>query len=171
MKKLVLVVSLLLVAACGKNEPFRPIVNPYSPYNPYPQMAPGPMQPYNPYGPNVPGGFRPQMPQQMPQQYTPFLPVDNYFRQNQQMMQMWNQMWMQWTQYASQRQLNLYNFAPFWYEFCPPYFQQMGMMPQYNYFNSNFYSWMSPQMQYGGNMQMAPNQFWGNYMGYPMYGY
>ncbi len=160
MWKLVVALFFLAVVGCGKNDGVRP-TGYYGPNGP---IAPAPNGQYpGNYGPS----FQPQMPQGYPQQYTPFLPVDNYFRQNQQMQAYWQQMWMNWQQYASVRNYNPYNFAPFWYEYCPQVWSGTPMMQVYDYYNTNFYFWANAGTQFP--TQVNPVTYWSPYAGYSQY--
>ena len=117
MKRLLLVVALLIVS-CGKNDGVRPTGPGFiPPVAPPPQFVPT----GGAGGGGFPGtgGYQPQMPQGYPNRYYPFLPVDNYFRQNQQLQLYWQQLWSRWQMYAQQRQIEIYNFYRFWYEYCP----------------------------------------------------
>lgn len=156
---------LFLALACGKNDPIRtvgyypppggPDGMPYAPppgggY--YPPGVPQVPYPYPPY----PGGgqcnqcFNPQLPPGYPPQYYPFLPVHIYIVSH-------PMIWIQWQQIAGSNQ---YNFPAFW-NWCRP---QMG--PAWDFYNSNIYSWMTPQTQFPPYAD--PGSFWQNYRGFPL---
>lgn len=165
---------LLAIAACGKNDGLRTV-----PMGPAPMgMAPAPYgySPYNPgYAPNpqygnpaygnpyfTPGG---QVPNGYGQGFYPFMPIYNYMQSNPYTQNYWGGFWNGWQNYANQNGHNQYNFPAFWYDYCP---QQWGGNQQwnnmYNYYNTNFYFWMTPQTQF--QPSMSPNNFWQNYNGY-----
>ncbi len=156
-----LVAIALVVSGCGKNEP----IVPYGYYPPTYQA------PYGPgYAPNTPyyGGqtpmpyFQPQMPQGYPNQYTPFLPFDNYMRRSPVTQQYYINLWVGWQGYSQQYNYNQYDFGRFWYEYCPQQFYGTQYMDTYNYFDQNYYGWMDPSMQWG-QYGYDPYSFWGNY--------
>jgi len=157
-----LVLTLGVFAGCGKNEPIMPIGSvpyqapppAYYPQNPYPQ-GPGYQQP--PY-------FQPQIPQNQPPAYYPFVPVDNYFRQNPQTQPFWGPMWNRWQSYSGQRGTNPYDFNKFWYDFCPQDWGQRGYGDLYRQFDDSFYWWATPQTQWDVNVDV--NVFWAPYDGY-----
>jgi hypothetical protein len=157
-----LIVVGLLVSACGKNEAFVP-----GGY--YPPVNQAPMPPgggYYPPSTQYPGGgpspyFRPQLPQGYPNQYTPFLPLDNYMRRTPPMQQMWVNVWVNWQDYSYQRGYDQYDFSRFWYEYCPQQFYGTQYWDMYNYFDQNVYQWADPNMQWGQSYD--PYYFWQNY--------
>ena len=159
----------LLFSACGKNEP---IANngtgTGSPYY-YPQAPVPPNGGYYPppggYPPGGNGGgyFNPQMPQGMPNQYTPWLPIDNYFRYRQQP-QAWVNIWMNWQYYAQYRGYNQYDFSGFWFDYCPNQLSGTQFQPVYNYFDTNVYYWIDYNTQFQCD---DPSYFWQNYQGMP----
>lgn len=160
--------SLLFFAACGKNEPVT-ATGPGYPYTPYPQapMPPngGYQMPPN-YTPTGGGGynpyFYPQLPPGMPNQYTPWLPIDNYFRQNPTTVNIWVNIWTNWQGYANYNGYSPYDFTKFWFDFCPQQYPQY--QPMWNYFDTNVYWWVDPYSQI--NCQQDPSYFWQYYVGY-----
>jgi len=134
-----LLVFLLLFAACGKNDAVRNVGTggPYAPQAPY-----NPNYPQGPQNPQYPP-FNPQLPPGMPPQYTPWLPVDNYFRQQPpQVTNVYiNVILPQWQQYANYYGYNQYDFNTFWYDYCPQYVIPYGYMDAgtYSYYDSYYY--------------------------------
>lgn len=112
-----------------------------------------------------PYAFQPQMPPSYPIQYYPFLPLYNYFQQNQQMQMYWAQFWAQWQQYAQMRGYQQYDFSRFWTDYCPQQWSQGGYDQVYGYFNQSFYYWVTPQTQFSYNVD--PSTFWSNCYDYP----
>jgi len=154
MKKLgfSLLALFVIFTACGKNDPVRTVGG--NPRIPPPQQGPG----LPPFQPTMPPGYPPQ--------YTPFLPVDNYMRMNPVRHQYWIQIWHEWRVYAVVNQCDVYDFPRFWYDFCQE--RMYGdMAPVYQYFDQNFYPWMSPDTQFYPDLE--PNTFWSGYEGYPNY--
>lgn len=162
--KVALGISLLFFAACGKNEPVTatgpgyPYPNNYYPQAPVPpnggyQVPPGYNQPY----------FNPQMPPGMPNQYTPWLPVDNYFRQNPTTVNIWVNIWNNWQGYAGQNGYSQYDFPRFWFDYCPQYYPQYNNV--WNYFDTNVYWWVNPYTQM--DCGQDPGYFWQYYSGVP----
>lgn len=172
-------VLLAVVVSCGKNEGVRSIpAAPPPPSNPPTQAPPpsggypggyGPVGGYNPgtYPPGTgyPGGpaFQPQMPPGMPPQYYPFLPIDNYMRQ-QRMAPYWNQVWGNWQNYAGYQDYDIYDFNVFWYDYCPQIWEGTSMAGVYNSIDINFYDWVDPySTQFSPDAD--PSYFWFNYSG------
>ncbi len=127
-----LLIAVMLISACGKNDNFRSVGGYYNqPYTPsYPYNPPQPQQ-------NYPVQW--QVPQGMPQQFQPFAPMYNYMQQNQQMAQYWNYMWYQWQLYAQQCNCPQYDFNVFWNEFCPQMWQGSSYGQVYSWYDQNVY--------------------------------
>lgn len=190
---LAFVAFVLLISACGKNAPNAPYGG-YMPVAPAPQgqlpyyggYGPGSggypygggQYPYggmggypygSPYGYGYPGAqypyyFNPQMPSGYPSQYTPFLPLDNYFRNNPQYGQpYWNALWNQWYQTANHWGVSPYDFPVFWNEYCPQVMRSGQEYGIYVTFQQNFYSWAQPGVEVPTNVN--PNSFWIHYLG------
>lgn len=171
-----LLVFALMVSACGKNEAIRSV-----PLQPLPQAPPPPG--YAPGGtpgygyPGYPGGtpapqypnpyFQPQIPQGYGQGYYPFLPVDNYMRQNPYRQQYWTQFWGQWQQYAYYNNYQQYDFNRFWFEYCPQQWGGTEWASMYNWYDSNVYGWATPNTYYAPKAD--PGYFWQNYNGFSYY--
>lgn len=157
--------SLLFFAACGKNEPITstPPGYPYGGYqNPYGQapMPPGGGYQMPPTGYQQPY-FNPQMPPGMPPQYMPWLPIDNYFRQNPTIINVWVNVWNNWQNFAGYNGYNVYDFSTFWFDYCPQYYPQYNQI--WNYFDTNVYWWVNQNTQF--NYQQDPGYFWQYYGG------
>lgn len=152
----------VLVSACGKNEPIVPVGAYPSPYNQAPVNPNGTYYPPSTQYPTGPSPyFQPQMPQGYPNQYTPFLPIDNYMRRTPPMQQYWSNLWVNWQSYSYQHNYNQYDFSRFWYEYCPQQMYGTQYQQLYSYFDQNVYYWTSPNMQWGGNYD--PSYYWQNY--------
>jgi len=147
-----LLALLILTPACGKNDYVRTVG-----YQPPVNQAPGYFPPGNS------GGFQPQLPPGYPPQYTPFLPIDHYMRMNPHRQQYWVQIWQQWQVYAVVHHYPVYDFTPFWFDFCQNEWGQGPLYPMYDYFNQNYYSWASPNTQVGSHLD--PSYFWEGYQG------
>jgi hypothetical protein len=149
-----LVVLFLWVAGCGKNAPVNIGNAPY---------------PISYYGGNTSDypNFYPQMPQGYPNQYTPFLPIDNFMRSSpscQSCQNYWTTFMSGWQNYAQYNGISPYNFSYFWTSYCPQQWQGSSMMGLHQYFNQSFYYWVTPSTQF--NSSITPNSFWGGYSGY-----
>lgn len=133
-KGLFLVIAVMLVSACGKNDNFRSVGGYYNqPYTPsYPYSQPTPQQNYP---------IQWQVPQGMPQQFQPFAPMYNYMQQNQQMAQYWNYMWYQWQLYSQQCGCQMYDFNTFWNDFCPQMWYGTQYSQVYNWYDQNVYNY------------------------------
>jgi hypothetical protein len=105
------------------------------------------------------------MPNGMPPQYTPWLPVDNYFRQNPTTVNIWVNIWNNWQVYAPQHGYQQYDFNRFWFEYCPNNYPQY--MDVWNYFDTNVYWWVQPNSQFQCE---DPTYFWQYYQGMPYSG-
>lgn len=165
---ILLVAVALVLSACGKNEPIVPIGGGY--YGPQAPMPPGggyypPTSPYG--GPGPSPYFQPHMPNGYPNQYTPFLPIDNYMRRTPQMQQVWVNIWVNWQGYSQRRGYSPYDFSRFWYEYCPQQFSGTQYQNLYNYFDQNVYNWVDPYQSWGGNYD--PSYYWQNYNYMPYY--
>ena len=155
------------------------------PYNgyPYPGYSPSyngsngyyPSGPYNgpqssPYGYNYPGTYYPyyyypQMPQGYPSAYTPFLPIDNYYRNNPAYgPQYWQQIWSNWLVTAQYWQVSPYDFNMFWNSYCPLIFTSGNSYNIYVTLGQQFYSWATPGVTINVGSS-SPSQFWINYIG------
>jgi hypothetical protein len=172
MRRLLVILAVLVLAvACGKNDPLTSVGNaPYPAppppgYNvPQPFPSPGNSGYYGPPSAQVPN-FMPYMPPGQPNQYYPFLPLDNYMRRNPPMMQYWTQFWGQWQNYAQNQGMSPYNFGQFWTNYCPQMWQGTDLMQLYGYMNQNVYYWVNPQTQFC--QSCSGSGFWQNYYGYP----
>jgi len=160
-----------VLVGCGKNDP----VTPYGGYVPPaqapapPNYAPGGSYSPNQFFPQQPmGNFQPQMPMGMPQQYYPFLPIDNYMRRDPRLQQQWQGMWQQWQGYAQQRRISPYDFSTFWFDYCPQQWGGAGWHNLYQYFDSNFYYWTQPGMQFPVQNNFSATYFWSNAYEFPM---
>lgn len=158
---------------CGKNEAVRGV-----PTGGYPPVGQG--GPYYPQAPVPPNGgyqlppnyapptsgpnpyFYPQMPQGMPNQYTPWLPIDNYFRRYPQTTNIYINIMVDWNQYANYYGHNQYDFNRFWFDFCPTYYPQYQQV--WNYFDQNVYWWTDYNTSYQCE---DPYSFWSYYQGLP----
>ncbi len=155
---LVLLASVLFLSACGKNDAVYPV-------RPLTQAPPPQYGGYQPQYPGGPGTFQPQFPPgQPPQQFYPFVPIDNYFRQRPQFQQYYPQMWSRWQQYAGYYGTNQYDFTTFWLDFCPQDMQAYGYGDAYNYVDTSFYYWVQPETYFDVNVNV--NTFWDSYDGY-----
>ena len=150
-------------AACGKNDGVYPAGSlGYSPYGPGgPVQAPPP--PAGSFAPPVGGtyppyAFNPQMPPGYPPQYTPFLPIDNYYNSNPQLQPMWPQIWSGWLSYAGNQGYGPYDIGPFYTQ----YFPQVGNASQFGSFYNN---WVTPQTTCS-SCSTDPSTFWAAYIGY-----
>lgn len=174
----------ILIVSCGKNEP---VVSP-APFVPAPTQAPPPSTvPNNQNGPfpngtypngtypngqsgtgyfpgNGGAGFNPNLPSGYPNQYYPFLPVDNYFRNQPGMSGYWNQFWSGWVNHCQRNQIPVYDFQQFWFQYCPQQWAGTQYSQVYQYFSSNVYQWVQPGMQFQPNI--PPQQFWNQWQGY-----
>lgn len=159
MNRIVSLVALsFLLVACGKNEAIRQA----APNTPTVQ-APAPSQPIQPPpgGGNGGGGFNPQMPQGYPNAYYPFLPIDNYCRDNPTYANQWDVQWNQWTNYSNYYGYSQYDFNRFWFEYCPQYWTSAPMGQLYEYFDTSFYFWVNVDTQFASTAD--PNYFWSSY--------
>lgn len=129
MRKLIWVAGLLCLLGCGKSD-FYSDGSGYYNQSPY-FGAQGPIVPPTGAYPQI----NPQLPQGYPQQYQPFAPMYNYFQQSPQMSAYYQNLWQQWQVYAQQRQVNVYSFPTFWYQFCPQQVPQQF----YTWFNVSVY--------------------------------
>lgn len=159
MKRLLWILGgLVLLSGCGKNDGFRstgyaPPPGGYGPYAPPPGGYPGP------YG-YPPSGYGPFNPYQrnpgLPSYGYPYAPIYPYLTGS--------GVWQPWVQYCRNRGWDPYqNFQYFWLNYCPKFCEPSV----YDYYNSNFYSWMTPNVQfpYSGNS----GTFWPYYDGMPGY--
>jgi hypothetical protein len=179
----------LSLVGCGKNEliypiapqPYQPITQAPPPGYGYPGSGypgygtpgypygtpgygtPGYGSPGYPYG-GYPGGFQPSMPGGYPSAYTPFLPIDNFMRQNPQTAGYWPGFWNQWRQHCQYQGCNPYDFNKFWFDYCPQYWNHGAYLQLYVYLDQNFYFWMSPNTRF--SQQLNPQNFWNYYQGY-----
>jgi hypothetical protein len=169
------IAATLFVVACGKNAPNTP----YGPGQFYPQAPlPNGSMPYyqnggspygSPYGYNAPNAnspyyFNPQMPSGFPQSYYPFLPIDNYFRNNPQYGQpYWNGLWNHWQNTAHHWGVSPYDFTVFWNEYCPQVWTSGQEHQIFVHFNQTFYHWAQPQVVIPAVVN--PTQFWTHYIG------
>jgi hypothetical protein len=177
MRKLIVVAIMILFSACGKNEAVRSVGN-----NPPPNYPPNqgpynqaPMPPNGGYYPPPGGGgypaggpppyFQPVMPPQMPPQYTPFLPIDYYFRQRPQLVNVYVNIWNDWRTYANYYGYNQYDFNGFWFDYCQTNWVGGYYGDLYNYMNTNVYWWASPEVSYCDSGCDA-GYFWQHYQGF-----
>jgi hypothetical protein len=154
---------MLALVACSNNDGFNNTgYVPYS-YN-YAPLPPGGYLPQAPPGSPI---FQPQMPPGYPPQYYPFLPVDNYFRGQPQIMPYWTQTWNNWVGTAQTYGINPYDFTTFWYNYLPQVWSGGALGNLYNYLNSSVYSWMSPQTVFQTTVSVDYYLlFWNNYSGF-----
>ena len=165
--KSALIISFLIIS-CGKNDAITPTgVTPQYPQNtPNYQQAPAP-QGYYPqqgggnYGPNQ---FVPQMPSGYSQGYYPFLPVYQYMQNRPQYQNFWNQTWYGWQSYANSNGYNQNDFNTFWFDYCPQQWGNSGQSQLYQYFDQNFYWWVTPETQFPSSVDAG--YYWQNYTGY-----
>lgn len=159
----------LFFSACGKNDPIVP-TGTSGPYNPnyYPQAPVPPNGGYYPPPGGYQGGnppyFNPTLPPGMPPQYTPWLPIDNYFRQNPQTVNVWVNIWVNWQNYAQYQGYDVYDFPRFWFDYCPSQLGGTQFAPVYNYFDQNVYYWVDYNTQFYCE---DPSYFWQYYQGMP----
>lgn len=158
-----------MTTSCGKNQAFMP-----AGYIPAPNMAPYPTTMPNgyfggqsPYQ-NSPYSY-PQLPQTMPNQYYPFIPVDNFMRNYPGYQGYWQQTWQNWQNHCSSYQCNPYDFSLFWTSYCPSQWRGTQLMDVYNYLNTYVYFWVSPNMWF---MPMQnPSRYWTRYSSTPSLGW
>lgn len=120
--------------------------------------------------PNVPPNspvFNPQMPVQQPTQFYPFMPIEGFMSQNPQLYYYWQSMWQQWQYTAYYWGTSEYDFQTFWYDYCPQVWQGTQYNQIYQYLDSYFYWWNSPQQQLP--QQANAYDFWYQYQNYPYY--
>jgi hypothetical protein len=189
--RLLWIVFVIVLAACGKNQavaPFAPV--PPSAGAPYPGQ---PMYPngggvypnggaypggyYTPYGApyTYPGSsnyvpspyYNPGLPGGYPSAYTPFMPLDYFMRSNPTHAPYWQQHWNGWQQWAGYNGISPYDFNTFWFHYCPQVWQGTEYWDLYRYFDTNFYYWWNPGNVYG---PWDPGATWVNYSGYSYYG-
>ncbi len=183
---LALMLSVVLIS-CGKNDPIVPYGGNSAPIQapPPPNYTPGGGYGggYGPgnggyggggYSPNqfFPqpqlGNFMPQMPQQRPPQFYPFVPIDNYMRRDPRLQQYWQRYWQQWQGYAQQHNYSQYNFSAFWFDYSSRQWGNGQWSQIYQYFDSNFYYWTQPGIQFTTGGSRSPEYFWQNCSGFPM---
>ncbi|NBX83468.1 hypothetical protein EBQ90_10360 [bacterium] len=170
-------ISLILVsivlASCGKNDGIRtagvggPYPSPMGPSAPYPTGPTG-------YGPNpgyfpsggfsgypMGGMFQPYLPAGYPAQFYPWVPIYWYFQQYVYLQPVFMTIWNGWQTYAFIQQIPVYSFSQFWFSYLP-----QVISPQlYQYFSSQFYPWMNPNLVFPASY--SPQMFWQNYNGIP----
>lgn len=179
----ILVLS-IVITACGKNDGIRTAgggsypVNPggYDPYLPQdPGLSPFPNNPgggggfyppttgggYGGGGWGGPGTFQPYFPSGYGTGFYPWMPIYGYYQQNVSLQPAFVVLWTGWENYACANQIPVYDFTAFWYNYCP----QVMSTQLYQYFNQNFYPWMTPRTVLYTSVN--PQVFWQNYIGRP----
>ncbi|MBM4304800.1 MAG: hypothetical protein FJ116_06735 [Deltaproteobacteria bacterium] len=170
MVRWVLAILLFLVfTGCGKNDLGLVGTGPGYSNSPL-TRAPGPIAPWYPQQlpPNVPM-FNPQIPQGMPQQFYPWMPMYSFFRQQPQINFVWFNIWSQWQVYARNYGCGIYNFPIFWNVYFPRVWNYGPYIQLYQFMNTSFYSWMTPAMVLPPVAD--PYYFWANYTAMPIGGF
>ena len=116
------------------------------------------MPPAGGYRPNQ---FYPQLPPGYLRSTLRFCRLSNPDSDDPQMAPYWNGIWNGWIGYAGNQGYNPYDIGHFWTEYCPT---QMGGN-LYNFFNNNFYYWVTPQTSCS-SCSTDPTTFWAAYIGF-----
>lgn len=164
-KRTILILSLLLLPQCGKNDGIRTSgIYPGGYPSGSSPMTPPPAPNY-PYGGGYSYGgsgyFQPGYPAAYGPQFYPWMPIYVFYQQTVVLQPVFITLWTGWQNYAYMNSIPLYDFTTFWYNYCP-----QAMSPQlYSYFSTNFYPWITPVTYF--SPQYTPQVFWQNYSGVP----
>lgn len=76
----------------------------------------------------------------------------------------WNQVWINWQDYAYNRGNDIYDFNAFWFDYCPQIWGGTPMADVYNVIDINYYDWVDPYTTtFSPNAD--PGYFWQYYIG------
>ncbi|MFM8316190.1 MAG: hypothetical protein ACKOA8_18065 [Deltaproteobacteria bacterium] len=170
MVRCLLTVSVFLFfTGCGKNDLGVYGTRPGFSNSPITQ-APPPRAPMYPPQNNVPPPmFNPQVPQAMPPQFYPWMPMYNFFIQHPPIQYVWFNIWSRWQIYAASYGCGVYNFPIFWNLYFPTIWNYGPYVQLFQFMSTNFYSWMGPGVALPQTANA--NFFWGNYLGTPIGGF